>query len=352
MNAATRYEMIPGAATASRAKNHQCRVSAPLDEQKINRHTPRIKIAVCYRKERHITFSTRNKNGHSSARNSARFSPTRQLLFAARMSETLGAMPRQSLLEYFQPESRPAKEIACAWRRGYRMVRWSYGDLYVTALKFGRELSHRGIAKGDRVLIWGEDSGEWMAAFLGCMFCGVIAVPMDAIAEKTFARRVAEQAGVKLAVVGRALPAQELPCPTICLEDLRDFVGAHDGEVASQASSQMAAIGRDDPIEIVFTSGTTAEPRGVVLTHGNLLANLEPIEKEISALSALRTILPSVAFPRPPAAQPRVRPTAGNISPANSGRHVGLHGHAQSFGSDAHNSRGARFRAGHCAAAD
>src|SRR6202040_180865 len=39
---------------------------------------------------------------------------------------------------------------------------------------------------------------------------------------------------------------------------------------------------RTDPIEIVFTSGTTSEPRGVVLTHGNLLANLETLEKEIN----------------------------------------------------------------------
>jgi long-chain acyl-CoA synthetase len=198
------------------------------------------------------------------------------------MSETQGAMPRQSLLEYFQPASRPAKEIACAWRRGYRMVRWSYGDLYQTAMNFSRELARRGIAKGDRVLIWGENSGEWMTAFLGCMFCGAIAVPMDAIAEKSFARRVANQSGVRLAVVGRDLHAQELPCPTICLEDLRDVVSAHDAGHSSQQAAQPVTMGRDDPIEIVFTSGTTAEPRGVVLTHGNLLANLEPIEKEIN----------------------------------------------------------------------
>jgi long-chain acyl-CoA synthetase len=198
------------------------------------------------------------------------------------MSETLGAMPRQSLLEYFQPASRPAKEIACTWRRGYRMVRWSYGDLYQTALKFSLELAQRGVTKGDRILIWGENSGEWMAAFLGCMLCGAIAVPMDAIAEKSFARRVAEQSSVRLAVVGRALHAQELPCPTVCLQDLRDIVSARDGEVSSRQKAQHASIGRNDPIEIVFTSGTTAEPRGVVLTHGNLLANLEPIEKEIS----------------------------------------------------------------------
>ncbi len=205
-------------------------------------------------------------------------------------------MPRQSLLEYFQPDSRPAKEIACTWRRGYRMVRWSYGDVYQTALKFSHELAHRGVAKGDRVLIWGENSGEWIAAFLGCMFCGVIAVPMDAIAEKSFARRVAEQAGVRLAVVGRALPAQELPCPTICLEDLRDLVSARSGEELPPAAVEPAAIGRDDPVEIVFTSGTTAEPRGVVLTHGNLLANLEPIEKEIGRYRRYERIFHPLRF--------------------------------------------------------
>ncbi len=52
---------------------------------------------------------------------------------------------------------------------------------------------------------------------------------------------------------------------------------------------------RGDAVEIVFTSGTTAEPRGVVLTHGNLLANLGPIEKEI-ALPALREILSPLGF--------------------------------------------------------
>ena len=185
-------------------------------------------------------------------------------------------MPRQSLLEYFQPSSRPAKEIACAWRRGYRMMRWSYGDLHQTALKFSGELAFRGVGKGDRVLIWGDNSGEWIAAFLGCMFCGAIAVPMDAIAEKSFAQRVAKQAAMRLAVVGRELPAQDLGCPAICLEDLHDIVSARTVDGATPS------IARNDPIEIVFTSGTTAEPRGVVLTHGNLLANLEPLEKEIS----------------------------------------------------------------------
>jgi len=185
-------------------------------------------------------------------------------------------MSRQSLLEYFRPDVRPLGEPAVAWRRGYRTVRWSYADLLRAAAQFAAELERRGIEKGERVLLWGENSGEWIAAFLGCLFRGAVAVPMDAIAEKGFARRVAEQAGVRLAVVGRGLPEADLAPTVIRLEDL--------GEISASGPLKdfpFVAAGRSDPIEIVFTSGTTAEPRGVVLTHGNLLANLEPIEKEI-----------------------------------------------------------------------
>jgi long-chain acyl-CoA synthetase len=193
------------------------------------------------------------------------------------MSETDAAMPRPSLLEYFQPNSRPEKEIAVTWRRGYRMVPWSYGELLRAATRFARDLETRGIQKGDRVLLWGENSGEWVAAFLGCLFRGAVSVPMDAIADKAFAGRVAEQAGVRLAVLGRGLSLPDPGIPAILLDQLSD----DSGEVGGGAFSP-PPLGRDDPVEIVFTSGTTSEPRGVVLTHGNLLANLEPLEKEIA----------------------------------------------------------------------
>jgi long-chain acyl-CoA synthetase len=156
------------------------------------------------------------------------------------------------------------------------MVRWTYADLLRTAAQFARELEARSVAKGDRVLIWGENSGEWVAAFLGCMFRGAIAVPMDAIAEKNFAARVVEQAKVKFAAVARNLPALDGALPTIALDSLSEAVSGHSIEGLAPV-----AAGRSDPVEIVFTSGTTAEPRGVVLTHGNLLANLEPLEREI-----------------------------------------------------------------------
>jgi len=200
-------------------------------------------------------------------------------------------MPRQSLLEYFQPASRPAGEIAIAWRRGYRMARWTYAELLGTAQQFAGELQGRGIGKGERVLLWGENSGEWVAAFLGCIFCGAVAVPMDSIADVKFARRVAEQAGVRLAVVGRDLPPLGESLPAIFLEDLLATVGGH-----ATGGFSSPTIGRGDPVEIVFTSGTTAEPRGVVLNHGNLLANLEPLEKEIGRYRQYERIFHPLRF--------------------------------------------------------
>src|SRR5271156_6504820 len=116
-------------------------------------------------------------------------------------------MPHPSLLESFRADSRPAQEPAVVWRRGYRTIRWSYGELLRAAARFARELEARGIGKGDRVLLWGENSGEWVAAFLGCLLRGAVAVPMDAVADKSFAARVVEQAGIRLAVVGRDLPS-------------------------------------------------------------------------------------------------------------------------------------------------
>jgi long-chain acyl-CoA synthetase len=184
-------------------------------------------------------------------------------------------MPRESLFEYFRPDSRPPNETAVVWRRGYRRERWSYSTLLSHATKCSAELEARGIAKGDRVLLWGENSGEWIAAFVACVFRGAIAVPLDAIGDRSFAERVARQAGVRLAIVSRNLAAENLASQTIALEDVVQIAAQH-----SAAKFSPASVNRDDPVEIVFTSGTTAEPRGVVLTHANILANIAPIETE------------------------------------------------------------------------
>lgn len=184
-------------------------------------------------------------------------------------------MPRTSLLEYFHRDSRPSDEIAVVWRSGYRTIRWPYEELFRAATRFAWELNARGIQKSDRVLLWAENSGWWVAAFLGCMLAGAVCVPMDFGADAGFAERVAGLAGIRLVVLGKGL-ALRGSAPHLLLENF--FESEENGREEIFPSPSIAG---GDPIQIVFTSGTTAEPRGVVLTHSNILANIQPIELEI-----------------------------------------------------------------------
>src|SRR6516164_8666381 len=102
-------------------------------------------------------------------------------------------MARASILEYLENFQRHSRETAYVFRRGYRVQRWSYGDVLSNAYRFAHELEGRKIGKGDKVLIWGENCAEWVVAFFACLLRGAIVVPIDKIATPDFAARVASQ---------------------------------------------------------------------------------------------------------------------------------------------------------------
>src|SRR5947207_1140827 len=114
-------------------------------------------------------------------------------------------MPRRTILECLNNFERFGPEVAYVQRRGYRTERWSYRKVFELSAQVARELEARGINKGDRVLLWGENSAQWVAAFFGCALRGAVAVPMDRIAAPEFAGRVAQQTQAKLALCSREL---------------------------------------------------------------------------------------------------------------------------------------------------
>jgi long-chain acyl-CoA synthetase len=182
-------------------------------------------------------------------------------------------MPRRSLIEYLAGYGRHGRSIAYSEPCGYRMARWSYCDVAGVAAQFARELEARRIGPGDRVLVWGRNSAEWVAAFLGCILSGTVAVPMDQGATADFAARVAQQVDAKLLVVAREhMPFGEGRAALV-LESVRENIAQHSPEPYPSP-----VLDRNSLAQIIFTSGTTAEPKGVVISHGNILANLEPLE--------------------------------------------------------------------------
>src|SRR5438105_2096383 len=160
-------------------------------------------------------------------------------------------------------------ETAFAHRRGLRVVRWSYAQAAAKAYQFARELEAREIGKGDRVLLWAENSPEWVASFFGCLLRGVIVVPLDVQSGPEFVARVQQQVEAKLAICDAETGSRSaLDMPILSLDEIDSMLASH-----SRERYLATGIDKDDTIEIVFTSGTTAEPKGVSLTHGNLLAN-------------------------------------------------------------------------------
>src|SRR6516165_2006643 len=167
-------------------------------------------------------------------------------------------MTRASILEYLDNFHRHGSETAYVFRRGYRVQRWSYGDVVSNAYRFARLVENKGIGKNDKVLIWGENCAEWVVVFFGCLLGGAIVVPIDKIAAPDFALRVAGQVDAKLCI---GSPQHKVAgVPFVELETLRD-------ELAQYSDAPFTCdVSPDDIVEIVFTSGTTAAPRGVVIT--------------------------------------------------------------------------------------
>ena len=177
-------------------------------------------------------------------------------------------------------------------QRGYRRESRTYAKLANIAFNCERDLKQRGVRTGDRVLLWGPNSGEWMAAFWACLLRGAVAVPIDDGAMPDFAVRVARETSAKLVFASAGKPVLDPAIAALNLEGLADTPSQPYAAIATtlepgQTPSPLYQSLPDEPLtrnhiaQILFTSGTTAEPRGVVLTHGNFLANLEPLERGI-----------------------------------------------------------------------
>jgi long-chain acyl-CoA synthetase len=179
-----------------------------------------------------------------------------------------------TLLDDFR---RHDQERAVVSHIGNRSLPTTYGELAERSARFAAEFVRRGIQPGERVLLWGQNSAAWIAAFYGCVLRGILVVPLDAAGDADFALRVLGETTPRLLVGDAGLLAR---LPTSDVPRLLLDSSAH--ELPSAEFTSVAGLSRSTPLQIIFTSGTTSEPKGIVHTHGNVLASLDPIEREIA----------------------------------------------------------------------
>jgi long-chain acyl-CoA synthetase len=183
-------------------------------------------------------------------------------------------MARHTLIDYFHSLTQLRGEYL-VHDDGFRTRSYSYADLCRGARNFASELERAGAGKGAKVLLWSENSAAWVAAFWGCILRGATVVPIDEAHSEGFAERVFRLVNPAVVAVGSAVatPAFAGQTPLLRLADL---------DWKTDTPMQAASVSPDDVAEILFTSGATAEPKGVVITHRNILANIVPVEKGIA----------------------------------------------------------------------
>jgi long-chain acyl-CoA synthetase len=184
---------------------------------------------------------------------------------------------RDTLIDFFG-DLTAARGDFLVYDDGFRSRTYTYAEVGLASRAFAARLDLQGVRKGDKIVFWSENRPEWIVAFWGCLLRGVVAVPIDYRASPDFLARVARIVDAKAILIGQDVPPPpaSIDAPIWKLNEI-----AWRGETASALPPGPVAIARDDVAEIIFTSGATAEPKGVVITHRNVLANIVPVEREI-----------------------------------------------------------------------
>src|SRR4029078_11262363 len=95
----------------------------------------------------------------------------------------------------------------------------------------------------------------------------------------------------KLVFCSRSHRGEAGNVPTLVLEEVAAELSGHNASAGAGV-----VIGHEDVLEIVFTSGTTAQPKGVVITHGNVLANVAPLQDQINPYLKYERFVPPIRF--------------------------------------------------------
>ena len=205
-------------------------------------------------------------------------------------------MRRDTLVDFFRDLITIRGEFL-VYDDGYRRRGHSYEEVGRAARGFAARLHEAGLAKGDKVVFWGENRPEWIACYWGCVISGIIVVPVDYRSSADFVVKVRGLVDARVVLVGddvhadrvagagssRPLQTESASRPLQTDSASRPLQTWRFADLDWRLDGPIPAVdvSRDDITQIIFTSGATAEPKGVVIRHRNVLANIVPVEREV-----------------------------------------------------------------------
>lgn len=168
---------------------------------------------------------------------------------------------------------------------GSEWVRYTYGDLYRLAQANAARLIGLGVSQSDQVILCGENCPEWVIAYFSVLFAGATVVPLDRQWRPNDIAEIAKFIEAKVALVSDNLVN---PIASALREVGFDIVLLPFSEltqIVEPVPSPMSRVPHpDDVASIIFVTGPTVEPRGVMLTHRNFISNLRAIVKVLTPM--------------------------------------------------------------------
>ncbi len=163
------------------------------------------------------------------------------------------------------PSAKPA--LLAIDAAGERRV-WHFGELFAMSAGLSGAMAARGVRRGDAVMTLAGSRVEWVLALLACFRMGAVALPCNPqLRRKDLELRVA--AAEPVLCIGEERFLDQLPdtVPALGMEDLTRIL---DEDVQQEPPAEAADLDSGDPAVIIFTSGTTGDPRGVIYPQGYL----------------------------------------------------------------------------------
>jgi long-chain acyl-CoA synthetase len=181
-------------------------------------------------------------------------------------------------------------------RRKNNIYKLDYGQVLEYVKRLGRYLKELGLGRGDHIAILGENRPEWGISYFSVAWIGATAIPLDARASSDSYKFILRFSSGKAIIVSGSY-ISDIQSIAGELDQLRHIIVMENfDEIYNKYSSgvPMEDVSRDDLMQILFTSGTTGDPKGVMLTHGNIMSNVDDIYRAIELIPEDRmfSILP------------------------------------------------------------
>lgn len=186
--------------------------------------------------------------------------------------------PHETLTQMlFSMADRQGLKTALCYLQTEGVSRLSYRELRRCALGTAGRLRLLGIKKNDRVLLCAKNHPAWPAAFLGVLCAGATVVPLSSAIDASSAQAIARASGAKLLLADEPGLSKLVDALGLTAMHVHDCLDAGDDAEPERGFEEVDGA---DLAALIYTSGTTGEPKGVMLSHGNLtamVASLAPL---------------------------------------------------------------------------